>query len=713
MASKTQMLIGGAVKKLASARVPLTLDTTERDPDKKYEAYADCIRVQVMRDNEPYLQEILSGRFDNRGKEHEMLAMSDEQREECRLHWNKDKKCLNFRDGKIAETLPWVSKGENGFLAFVQDKNGVLFAAHHTGISTPFAGTGKYLSHASFLEGKPAEMAGLIRINKSGKITGLIDSSGHYRPEALDMYRGIKALENEYGKEIFSSKSKIQIKGQRVTIEDFVKKMESPEQAGETELLHVKLRNERIAKLKLEDVTLSSPKQEDALRDALFQSLDTEKNKSSTGIQRVQKILSKTGITLHLDNPIDAVSPPLHMLARYPNGSLELAEALIKAGATVNRYSTEGYTPLHYTAYFGNVAIAQLLINQGGALDVPDPYDRTPLDLLLENANTMDPKVFHNMADIFLEAYKTRAADINSPQYQPEYQEDYHDAEKRLTAMKRQIGPISPPKKPAPLPPIDQVAVRGNIPLLKDLLDKGVDVHEKNKGGQSALDTVLAKAATMQPEVFNEVTDLLLEAYKTRMQKQPDPSPKHTECEKDYLEALKKVTAVQDAMLQAQFALTAPVAIRPTAPPLPTLPEMVVKGDIKAITNLLSVGVDVHAADKQGKTALDTFIDHAANFSPPERMAIANVLLDSYWKRAEQDPANLEYTKDFVDAVTNLLGKSISPPYKFIKAAEEKKPLLNAVQDIQQTLKNPIDDRATAAQSQAAATLATPIAGKA
>ena len=52
--------------------------------------------------------------------------------------------------------------------------------------------------------------------------------------------------------------------------------------------------------------------------------------------------------------------PPLHICARY--GHLEVARALIEAGADVNAKKDNGETPLHFSAWHGHLEIARALI---------------------------------------------------------------------------------------------------------------------------------------------------------------------------------------------------------------------------------------------------------------------------------------------------------------------------------------------------------------
>jgi hypothetical protein len=556
--------------------------------EDKLAAHADCIKVQVnhgevvegpiKRANEPYGQEILFGKAtkprrrgdkaDEPDKILDMLAMDEEKRKQYRLDWNQDKQCFQFKDGKVASTMQHASKAVYEHMAFVQDKEGNLYIAEHSGGAVPFEDTGKYLSHASFLSGKPAEMAGMIKINDQGKIERITDGSGHYRPEALDMYRGIKALEKKYGSDIFSANPEANVAvnwvhqdGKKAiesfSIKDFIQKMENPEHAGDVEPLHTKLRNARIEKLRHTETNLTTQRLAQTLPDAISDACDEDPNIALAGTHRIKKILEKTHDALDLNSPMAGFGSAMHYLAACAGASTELAKLLIKAGANVKCVDESGYTPLHYSAN------------------------------------------------------------------------------------------------------------NGNVPLVKCFLEQGVDVHAKAADGETtALDLLIGKAAEMGPEAFAQAAELFIDVYRERGD---------TEA---LVDAIKKVTVAQDALLQEEFVSPAEsAATTPIITPLEPLSP---------------------------SASLEQFIGNAENYDPTVRMEMANALLDAYLKRAEKEPANVEYAQELVDAVDKIKGNNIMPSDKFLTIAGEKSELIKAVKAVQKATQEP-NDIVGAATSQAAA----------
>jgi hypothetical protein len=78
------------------------------------------------------------------------------------------------------DTSTWHSKGRNEYGAFIWSELGSLHIYPHGG----------NFVHSCFTKGKTVRCAGLISV-VAGKVMGVTDESGHYRPDALHMYRFI------------------------------------------------------------------------------------------------------------------------------------------------------------------------------------------------------------------------------------------------------------------------------------------------------------------------------------------------------------------------------------------------------------------------------------------------------------------------------------------------------------------------------------------
>jgi len=203
----------------------------------------DSVRVRIQ-EVEEYLQEIATGKQIHHGAEFRMLRAS---RGDLDLHHRikydaKDKNLKSYsQKDHVVDTSRGISKGAQGFQAFVMStKEGILYIGTHAGELSLDDYT---LTHASFLGGKPAEMAGMIKI-EHGKITSITDESGHYIPEALDMYRGIKKLQQNMP-DVFAPDAKIKLYNKdTMMVSDFINNMEKLENGKPH---HWHLREERIA----------------------------------------------------------------------------------------------------------------------------------------------------------------------------------------------------------------------------------------------------------------------------------------------------------------------------------------------------------------------------------------------------------------------------------------------------------------------------------
>src|SRR2546428_8208963 len=64
-------------------------------------------------------------------------------------------------------------------------------------------------------------------------------------------------------------------------------------------------------------------------------------------------------------NLLVARGAPLTICEASAAGEVERVERLLEEHAAVNGYSSDGWTPLHLAAFFGQAKIAELLLGQG------------------------------------------------------------------------------------------------------------------------------------------------------------------------------------------------------------------------------------------------------------------------------------------------------------------------------------------------------------
>jgi hypothetical protein len=210
--------------------------------DKKFDP--DCVAVRMRSSQENYLQEVATGFLGKR----KVPPMTDSEREKCQLTYKDEK--LYTADGAIAHTTGCRTKKHKNSKAFVMSKEGILYLFDH-------GKKGKtedrdFATHGVVLGEKPAEMAGVISINKEGKIVSVVDDSGHYAPTQLDMYRFITRLKKEMPKALdqyctISWRDDELYEQVSSSLTNFIERMEGKPYGG-TKPKHETLRDERIEK---------------------------------------------------------------------------------------------------------------------------------------------------------------------------------------------------------------------------------------------------------------------------------------------------------------------------------------------------------------------------------------------------------------------------------------------------------------------------------
>jgi ankyrin repeat protein len=205
---------------------------------------------------------------------------------------------------------------------------------------------------------------------------------------------------------------------------------------------------------------------------------------------------------------------PLLFAAR--DGLPEIAELLVNAGADVEIPEANGVRPLLMSLLNGHIDVAQVLVQSGAELNADDFWGRTPLwaaveyrNLDMNNNDTDDPQ--HNGVDRapflpFIEYLLERGADPN--------------------AQTREVPP--PRRWLYSLNDVSWVDFTGQTPFLRAalsgdnatmrlLLDYGADPNLPTQGGTTPLmaaagvNWVVAQTYTESPEALLEAVQLCLE----------------------------------------------------------------------------------------------------------------------------------------------------------------------------------------------------------
>ncbi|MCT4635158.1 MAG: ankyrin repeat domain-containing protein [Rickettsiales bacterium] len=307
----------------------------------------DCVRVRIS-SSTAYLQEVATGKRTHFGDEYKMLKMDKKTLEDHQLLYESGSLVYRKDQNKKASTEGLVSKGEKNLQAFVMGKDGGLYIATHTGRFSPDPSKAT-LTHASFLSGVPAELAGMISINKQGKIIKITNNSGHYAPDELDMYRGIKKL----GMDVFDPNCKVVIMGSKsLKISSFIQIMERVQPSGK--MLHQELREDRKNEIRKEIMSISSLEHQ-------IDHLLTHKTDQKT-----------------LSNLFEGC---------FENKNIALAERFItklkdmkKLNSFLGSKMDRGYYPMHYIALKGNMGMFKMALESGVDVKVKDREGRNLLE---------------------------------------------------------------------------------------------------------------------------------------------------------------------------------------------------------------------------------------------------------------------------------------------------------------------------------------------
>lgn len=372
----------------------------------------DSVRVRLS--NPDYLSEIAQGVVG----ENIMLCMDEKQLAKHQLFYDPLNGALKDYNGTLATTANKSSKGYDDAQAFIMSKEGFLYIGTHSGV---WNSNDKNLSHASFLAGRPAEMAGILRINEQGKISFISADSGHYIPDEYDMYRGIKRLKAQ-NFDIFTSDCTIRTFDQGTTdmvLSQFVAMMEEINKQGiprHQQLKENRIREERIYQENLKNAvsiqlasdtdiidTISNhlaPLQKESFTAGLKHKMISIVLMNSNGKQteyslnEILQIIIRSGNTHAMSmlleigiNRREEFEDILPLHGAIWRGHFELTKQLIEHGVNPNAHNHQGKTPLMIAIEDNRTEISKYLIDSGVNLNLRDQYGNNALILAAKTCN--------------------------------------------------------------------------------------------------------------------------------------------------------------------------------------------------------------------------------------------------------------------------------------------------------------------------------------
>lgn len=167
----------------------------------------DCVGVKIQQASN-YIGEVFDGKQRIAGPLGQIVTfippMTDKERVKRLVKVSASGKLEREAGGlfgllglkKSVGTAESRNKDIDGVQGFVLGKEGDLYLFECNTRDRKRDGRLVGNTHGSVLGEKPVEMAGIMKIEK-GKVVALAASSGHYRPDALDMYRGVKVLQKQ------------------------------------------------------------------------------------------------------------------------------------------------------------------------------------------------------------------------------------------------------------------------------------------------------------------------------------------------------------------------------------------------------------------------------------------------------------------------------------------------------------------------------------
>ena len=180
--------------------------------------------------------------------------------------------------------------------------------------------------------------------------------------------------------------------------------------------------------------------------------------------------------------------------ARY--GYVERAKWLLARGADMSRQSAQGYTALHYAAYYGQNEMVKLLCAAGAKLDTQIPVNgKTPLGLACMNKHLETVRILCEAgpqgdpckAAIYYAAFK------GFPVYHSYCPENDNPAGRTMEIVRYLYEKGYTIEQDSVQDMMFQVVLRGELDLLKLFVENGVDIHYNHLGNHLLFGAVLGK----------------------------------------------------------------------------------------------------------------------------------------------------------------------------------------------------------------------------
>ena len=162
------------------------------------------------------------------------------------------------------------------------------------------------------------------------------------------------------------------------------------------------------------------------------------------------------------------------LLKAAEKGSAVIVELLIAKGADVNAKNRLGFTPLHRAASKGHKDVVQLLLESDAKINVKSLLGHTPLhSAIFRDHPDVARMLIRHGADVNMQA----GSDDNATPMDIAVRKGLHDTVELLIESGADI----------PFPDIHFAAFQGDVSKIKDLIQRGANVDEKDRRGKTPL----------------------------------------------------------------------------------------------------------------------------------------------------------------------------------------------------------------------------------